>query len=301
VSPRARRRISAPSIWLGAKRGYLTDWVTQLWVRIMGRKIRLSEYSWLVGPTGESHGIGAKFFDRLAAKEALTISRNEPDSGLIQFNDLDSRAFPSRKVHPRIAEFYEHTQRFDLSLWSIWRGIFRPFGWLISFLFARRLGQLNMPLDPIESAHGITSTIVRLRDRKSGAVRYTGWERRMARSNEVLYCGTYSVCTLPKLGMPCVKVVFPLPNGSATVILRPVLHRDGSMTLKSEGKDFGDAGFYFVVRRDAKTAWAFHLTTMKEYLHIYTDHQGVLRTDHNFRLWGIPFLSLHYRMTPRTD
>jgi len=152
----------------------------------------------------------------------------------------------------------------------------------------------------MDSAHGITSWVVQLRDPETGRVRYTGWDRRFVRSGELLYCGDYSVATAPRVGWPCVKVVLPLTNGSATVVLRPVLKRDGSIVLKSSGVGFGDAGFYFIVRRDKKSAWVFYLSSMKEQLHVYMDRSGVHCTDNSFKLWGMPFLSLHYRMIPRT-
>jgi len=41
-----------------------------------------------------------------------------------------------------------------------------------------------------------------------------------------------------------VKVVFPMPAGNATVILRPSLERGGGLRLSSRGARFGDAGFY---------------------------------------------------------
>lgn len=267
----------------------------------MGRLVRLEDHDWLDGPAGKTRRIGRNFFDELARDEDMTLEREVPESGLLRFEDLSAPGFDAARVQPLIADFYNRTTAYSLSLWSTWRGPFKPFGWLVSSLFARRLGQLNMPLDPLDSAQGITSCVVQLRERATGRLRYTGWERRFVRSGEVLYCGTYSVATAPRVGRPCVKVVFPLPNGSATVLLRPVLKRDGSLLLQSSGKGFGDAGFYFIVRRDRKMAWAFYLSTMKEQLHVYTDGEGVLRTDHNFKLWGMPFLSLHYRMTPRTD
>jgi hypothetical protein len=50
-------------------------------------------------------------------------------------------------------------------------------------------------------------------------------------------------------------VIFPLPNGRAIVIVRPEIHNDGSLTVVSDGRRFGDPGFYLVVQ-DGPDAWA---------------------------------------------
>lgn len=95
---------------------------------------------------------------------------------------------------------------------------------------------------------------------------------------------------------PGVKVVFPLPNGNATVILRPEAGSDGSLLLHSSGRRFGDPGFYFVVRRDAGLAVRY-LPTLRERIHVYLEGDE-LHTDHHFRIWGLRYLQLHYRLTP---
>jgi hypothetical protein len=53
-------------IWLGTKRGYLTDWITQRWVQFMGRKVDLASNPWLAGPSAPTTGIGADYFASLA-------------------------------------------------------------------------------------------------------------------------------------------------------------------------------------------------------------------------------------------
>ena len=37
-------------IWLGSKRGYVTDWFTQRWVQFTGRRVCLTAQPWLAGP-----------------------------------------------------------------------------------------------------------------------------------------------------------------------------------------------------------------------------------------------------------
>ncbi len=287
---------TCPALWLGERRGYATDWGTQLWVRATGRVVRRAEAPWLDGPAGRTARIGTRFLEELAAAEGLRVVEGREGSGLADLGHLRGGGFDPGRIHPLVRDFYARTSRYKLDLWSAWDGVFQPFGWAISYLFSRRLAQLNMPLDPLDAAHGLLSRIVELVDPATGRARHVGWERRYARGGAVLYCGIYSTATPPRVGRPCVKVVFPLPNGSATVLLRPEVRRDGSLDLISAGKGFGDAGFYFLVRRDRDSWWVRKLDTMKESLHVYVDRHGVLRTDHVFRLWGLRFLRLHYRM-----
>jgi len=47
--------------WLGARRGYLIDWITQQWVRATGRRVRLADTPWLRGPSAPPAGIATDF------------------------------------------------------------------------------------------------------------------------------------------------------------------------------------------------------------------------------------------------
>ncbi len=46
-------------LWLGERRGYLSDWTTQLWVKMTGQRVNLVEYDWLSRPLGKTREIGA--------------------------------------------------------------------------------------------------------------------------------------------------------------------------------------------------------------------------------------------------
>jgi hypothetical protein len=101
---------------------------------------------------------------------------------------------------------------------------------------------------------------------------------------------------LQQLNVPCVKVGFPLPNGSANVIMRPESAPDGSFTVRSSGRSFGDPGFYFFVESVQGQGWARYLKVLKEDIRVYVDPRGHLRADHYLQLWGATFLRLHYRI-----
>jgi len=286
-------------LWLGEERGYLSDWITQRWVRATGRLVRLSEAPWLAGPVGRTRGIGREFFSELAREEGLA-ARREGDRGLLpSFALLAGPSFDPSRVAPEVADFYERTSRYAMDAWSEWCGAFRPFGRVLAALFSRRLQQLNVPLSGLDTSRGVTSDVCQWIDPASGAVRHTAWVRELAASREVVYAGAYSLCRVPGHDGPCVKVIFPLPNGNASVFLRPEAGADGSLTLWSSGRRFGDPGFYFTVRAAPGAAWARYLPTMRESIRVYPDRDGAVRTDHVLTIWRQPYLRLHYRLTPR--
>ena len=102
-------------------------------------------------------------------------------------------------------------------------------------------------------------------------------------------------------GGPCVKTVFPLPNGNAIVLLRPESRADGSLVLVSAGRRFGDPGFYFTVHRPDRSVTARYLRSFRERIHVFAaDGRGV-RADHTMSLWGCQCLHLHYRMRRASD
>jgi hypothetical protein len=160
----------------------------------------------------------------------------------------------SGAIAASVRGFYERTSEYELDAWSEWCGLFRPLGRALALLFSRRLQQLNIPLSPLDSSKGISSAVLQWRDPNSGSVVQTAWVRELQATNNVLYAGSYSVCRVPGYRLPCVKVVFPLPNGNAIVLMKPEAHADGSFSVTSAGRGFGDPGFYFVVHGEGGIA-----------------------------------------------
>jgi hypothetical protein len=285
---------------LGARRGALSDWVTQRWVQATGRRVDLAEHAWLEGPVGDVRRIGSDFFDRLAAREGLTMKAAGTACGLIpNFKEIDSPHCRVAALHPAVGDFYERASEFDLDVWSNWCGALRPFGSALAVLFSRRLQQLNVPLDPLETSGGMRSQIVQLLDPATGRLKYTAWVRDLIATEQTLYAGAYSLCRVPGHDAPCVKVVFPLPNGSAIVFMTAKAEADGSLTLRSLGTRFGDPGFYFYVASSNRHGWARHVRTMRETIRVFVDRQNELRATHDLEIWGTTFLQLHYRMRQR--
>jgi hypothetical protein len=201
-------------------------------------------------------------------------------------------------VAPAVVDFYARTSRYELDGWAHWSGAYRPCGGALSRIFSRRLQQLNVPLSGLDTSRGMSSDVAAVVDRATNTRLFTAWVRRLVGSGDVIYSGAYSACTPPRYGAPCVRVVFPLPNGNAVVVMRPVAKPDGSLLLISAGRGFGDPGFYFTVHGRDGRVFARYLRSFRERIHVYAD-DGDVRADHVLSLWGATCLRLHYRLRPR--
>ena len=281
-------------MWLGNKRGHLTDWTTQLWVKLTGRRIDLESYTWLKGPVGKPEGVGSDFFDQLAQEQNLAV---EQGRGLLEdFHQLASERCDMERISPLVKDFYENTGCYELEAWSEWSGFFKPFGWALATLFSRRLQQLNVPLSNLDTSRGMTSRVISLVDPRTGKNYCTAWVRQLLSNKSVVYAGSYSVCTLPDVLGACVKVVFPLPNGNAIVIMYAESLPDGSFSITSSGAGFGEPGFYFTVSTD-QGVWARYVRAMRESIRVYPSGSSDVRADHVLRIWGVVFLRLHYKLS----
>jgi hypothetical protein len=287
-------------IWLDERRGELVDWATQKWVRITGQRVALADAPWLVGPCGTARGIGADFFERWGESRGMRVLPPSPDDGLVGgLALLAGPSFDPRTVHPSIDDFYAHTAAYDLRIASRWSGPFRAFGWLVARMFSLRLAQLNMPMSNRELHGGFESRIVRLSD-AHGQVRHTAWVRTAVETGRPAFVGEYGTVLIPGHAGPCIKVVFPLPNGNAIIVLRPRADANGGLSLVSDGQRFGDPGFYFTVLAEPDHAWVRYVRTMKEGLSVRA-RDGALAATHRFTVFGLPFLELSYDITRKPE
>jgi hypothetical protein len=276
--------------------GTLGMGLIRLYLRLFGRTVRKADVPWLVGPIGPEGPIGDRPYHLVAEREGLTIDRGATDAGLVpDFAVLAGPTFDAAKTDPEVRRFYERTSSYELDVWSETRFPGRLFLWLIVATVSRYMNQLNFPVFGLETSRGMTSEVLPLRDAAGRAV-HTGWRRRLLGSGRTIYTGFYTTVQPPRHGSACVKVVFPVPRGNATVLLRPEHDEAGRFRLVSVGRGFGDAGFYRVLALDDERLKVRYLKTLHERFAVYTDEEGVLRCDHEVRFLGIPMLRLHYRM-----
>lgn len=272
------------------------DWMAQQWCILTGRSYTSGEMPWLEGPFGEVDCISDDFPAVLAQRASLDLVKNAPGSGLLSSFDLLALSPEDRaRLHPDIPRFYERTTEYTLDVWSRWNPLFCPIAGLLVGLYSRRLQQMNLPLDPLDTAHGMSSDLVQFCEQGTAEVRYTLWLRRLKASGHVAYAGFYSTCQPP--GHPvCVKTVFPLPRGNATFIMAPTVTADGALVLSSAGKQFGDPGFYFLLRDARGRLHARYNRTLKEAIRVFVAPSGELRGEHIVWFLGCEILRLSYRI-----
>jgi hypothetical protein len=284
----------------------LQDWLSQQWVIALGRRMEPAGMPWLAAPYGMVDVIGDAYVERLAASEGLVVERlpSRPfgvaaGGGLLQAIDqlgLDEASLA--RLHPEIVAFYETTTAFELEMWVLWSPWFWAGGRALRRLYSRRLQQLNLPMTARETSRGLRSELIRLRVEAGGPVRHTIWYRVLKSTGEALYSGIYGVVDLPS-GMRCLKIVFPLPRGNATEIFAIDVGPAGDLLLDTDGRRFGDPGFYFQLVDGGGRHHAQHVPSFRDQLRIYVDDDGVLRADQVFTLWGFTVVELRYRMLRR--
>ncbi|HEY0254921.1 MAG TPA: hypothetical protein VGC41_25520 [Kofleriaceae bacterium] len=257
---------------------------------LFGRTHKRSDIPWLTGPLG-GNIIGDRAYEEVAAAEGLAIERDAKRGGLIpSWSMLDDVP-----VDPKIIDFYEHTAEFAMDVWSRTYFPANLALWLLVTTISRQVNQLNFPLSPLETSLGMGSEII-LMTEPDGHVKYTGWFRTLpSEKSRAIYTGFYMPQKVPGEDTPCVKVVFPMPRGNATVILRPRAV-NGALELDSGGGSFGGAGFYRVQARDADRVRVWRIRTLKEHFRVFVDEKGALRCDHSVKFLGLPVLRLHYKM-----
>lgn len=271
------------------------DWFTQQWVIICGRKINPSENTWLFGTFGEVSGIGEKFIHQLAEKEDLTIIRKSNSKGLLDsISSLNLSENEIKKLPKNVIDFYEKTSEYKLQLNVKWNPIFKIFGYVVNRLFSQRINQLNIPTNNIQSSEKLTSEIIELVAKNTNEVKYTIWLRKFQSTGKVIYSGIYTTCLLPS-GITCVKAIFPLPKGNATVILKPSVGEKNELILNSSGNKFGDAGFYFLLNDSKGNCWSKYIKSFTDKL-IVSDENEKLKAKQTLKLWRLKVARFEYEM-----
>lgn len=61
----------------------------------------------------------------------------------------------------------------------------------------------------------------------------------------------------------------------------------------SDGRGFGDPGFYFTVLSEPGEVWVRYVRTMKEQLSLRVQGDAIVAS-HRFAVFGMPYLELRY-------
>ncbi len=269
------------------------DWLTQQWVILFGEKINSKQDTWLLGPFGETNGIGAKFIQQLAEKECLAIDNRKKNKGLLQsISQLHFTEKELNRLSKKVIDFYENTSNYNFDLKVKWNPFFRILGVLLKVLFSKRIEQLNVPLDNNENSKALKSEIIQLIDEKTNNIKRTIWLRTFIDSKQVVYSGVYESCKIPS-GQTCLKAIFPLPNGNATVILNPSVGENGELILTSSGEKIGDSGFYFLLKDANGNVWTKFIRSFKDELVVSSKAERITAKQ-TLSLWNLKVLEFNY-------
>lgn len=260
------------------------DWCTQQWVILWGKKINQKDFTWLMGPFGDLNGIGEDFIERLAENENLIIQREAKPKGLIPTIDmLNLPDTELSQLSENVIDFYENTTNYNLYFTVKWNPFFKFWGVLVNKLFSNRLKQLNIPTKNVKINEPLNSQIITLFDPTTNQIKYSVWLRTSLSTQQIIYSGIYGVCTLPS-GKTCIRAIFPLPNGNATVIMHPVVGAKGELILNASGKKMGNAGFYFLLNDSKGNYWAQFIRSFRTLLIVNTENNQ-LSAKHISTLW----------------
>ncbi len=261
---------------------------------LLAERVSAADLPFVVPRPSRSTYVGTGYVRSLAEELGATYTPDAPETGIVASLDaLAGPGFDPQRVDPLVREFYERTTRFALDIVPQWRLWVRPGYLLYRTLVARPLGQASVPMNQREAQRGVRSRIDTVTG-VDGTVSVRGWVRSFADDDEPIMVGIYTSYTHGGRGY--VSVGFPVPEGSFTATLLPRSRADGGLTLTSRVPD-GQAGHYLTyvdTAADELTALAVH--GFEEQLDVFAD-DGALRAEHAFWVFGLPFLTLHYRIT----
>lgn len=270
------------------------DWFTQQWVILTGQKFNALKENWLIGPFGELNGIGEEFINQLAKKENLAIQRNSQSKGLLSsIKELNLNEEQLKNLSQKVIDFYENTSNYELEFKVKWNFFFKPFGIIVNRLFSKRINQLNIPLQN-NNREKLSSEIIQLFNKTTNELKYTIWLRKVENTGQVIYSGIYGTCKLPS-SQTCIKAIFPLPKGNATVIMKPSVGKNKELILDSSGKNFGDAGFYFLLNDSQNNYWAKFVRSFTDQLTIREKEDHLIATQ-TLELWNLKVSEFNYKI-----
>ncbi|WP_432827327.1 hypothetical protein [Dactylosporangium sp. CA-092794] len=263
-------------------------------VTLLADRVPAERLPFVVPLEARTRYVGTGYVKALAEAAGGTYREADPDVGIVADIDaLSGPDFDPARVDPLVREFYEHTTRFTLDIVPRWRAWVRPGYLLYRNLVAKPLGQANVPMNLREAQRGMHSRIDTISG-ADGTVSVRGWIRSFADSGAPIYVGIYT--TYRREGRGYVSVGFPLPQANFTATLAPRQRDGGGLRLTSRAGD-GQTGHYLsYVDAETRDLTTLAVHGFAEELDVYVEH-GELRADHAFAIFGIPFLTLEYRIS----
>ncbi|HKT00254.1 MAG TPA: hypothetical protein VJT31_12045, partial [Rugosimonospora sp.] len=265
-------------------------------VSLLAERVPAEKLPFVVPLAARGRYVGTGYVRELAEVLGGAYRPDAPDVGIVaSLDELAGPQFDPAGVHPLVREFYQHTTRFALDIEPEWRLWVRPGYLLYRTLVARPLGQANVPMNQRAAQRGVRSRIDTITLPGEQAVAVRGWIRSFADTDEPIYVGIYTTYRLAGRGY--VSVGFPLPQASFTATLAPYPRPGGGLVLTSRGSaDLDQPGHYLTsIDPETRALTALAVHGFAERLDVYVEADE-LRAEHAFRVFGLPFLVLHYRI-----
>jgi hypothetical protein len=263
-------------------------------VSLLAERVPAEQLPFVVPLEARTRYVGTGYVRALADVLGGSYLADVPDIGIVaSLDELSGPQFDPSGVDPRVREFYEHTTRFTLDIVPEWRTWVRPGYLLYRTLVARPLGQASVPMNQREALRGVRSRIDAIIPPAGDDVDVRGWIRSFADNDEPIYVGIYT--TYRHAGRGYVSVGFPLPQSNFTATLVPLPRPGGGLVLTSRG-DLDQPGHYLsYIDPETRQLTALAVHGFAEQLDVYLA-DGELRADHEFWVFGLPFLVLRYQI-----
>lgn len=261
-------------------------------VELLAERVAAADLPFVVPLEARARYVGTGYVRDLAKVVGGDYQADAPDVGIVSsLDELAGPGFDPATVDPRVREFYEHTTRFSLDIVPELRRWGRPGYLLYRTLVARPLGQANVPMNQREAQRGVRSRIDTISRTNDAVISIRGWIRSYVDNDEAIYVGIYT--TYRRGGRGYVSVGFPLPQASFTATLVPQSRAGGGLVLTSRADD-DQAGHYLTyVDPESRDLTTLAVHGFAERLEVYIMDDEV-SAEHVFRVFGLPFLTLHY-------
>ena len=264
-------------------------------VTLVAERVREEDLPFVVPFEARTRYVGADYVQALAGVIGGTYRRQAEGIGILA--DLDALAGPDfdpALVAAPVHDFYEHTTRYTLDIDPEWRAWVRPGYLAYRAALARPLGQANVPMNTREAQRGVHSRIDTIDlDLGDDVLDVRGWIRTYADTEDPIYVVIYT--SYRRGGQGYVSVGFPLPQASFTATLTPSNRPDGGLRLSSRS-GLPEPGHYLTyVEPGTRNLTAVAVKGFAEELDVWAEDDE-LRAAQRFWLFGLPFLTLHYRI-----
>jgi hypothetical protein len=261
-------------------------------VELLAERVKAETVPFVVPLEARTRYVGTDYVRQLASVLGGEYRADAHDVGILSsLEELAGPQFDPATVDGRVREFYEHTTRFTLDIVPELRPWGQPGYLLYRTLIARPLGQANVPMNQREAQRGVRSRIDTISRLGGGEVSIRGWIRSYVDDDEPIFVGIYTTYRWADRGY--VSVGFPLPQASFTATLVPRPRASGGLVLTSREAD-GQAGHYLTyVDPQTRELTTVAVHGFAEKLEVFVA-QDQLRAEHEFHVFGLPFLVLRY-------